>query len=63
MKKIIVLIGAVSLFFVSVILFQISRSRTFQVFGEIYPRIETDQKAVALTFDDGPTLRHTDEIL
>lgn len=63
MKKIIVLVSAVSLFFVCVILFQISRSRTFQVFGEIYSRIETDQKAVALTFDDGPTLRHTDEIL
>lgn len=45
------------------VLFQISRSRTFQLFGELYPRIETSQKVVALTFDDGPTKAHTDEIL
>jgi chitin deacetylase len=45
------------------LLFQISKSRTFQFFGEIYPRIETQQKVVALTFDDGPTRIHTDEIL
>ena len=44
-------------------LFQISDSRTFQFFGEIYPRIETSQKVVALTFDDGPTHSHTEEIL
>ncbi|MFN2390735.1 MAG: polysaccharide deacetylase family protein [Pyrinomonadaceae bacterium] len=44
-------------------LFQISKSRTFQFFGEIYPRVETQQKVVALTFDDGPTRKHTDEIL
>jgi chitin deacetylase len=44
-------------------LFQIGKSRTFQFFGEIYPRIETNQKVVALTFDDGPTKAQTDEIL
>jgi len=33
-------------------LFTISRSRTFQFFGELYPRINTSQKVVALTFDD-----------
>lgn len=37
-------------------------SETFQVAGEIIPRIETDKKIVALTFDDGPT-EYTDEIL
>lgn len=36
-------------------LFQISKSRTFQFFGEIVPRVETSEKVVALTFDDGPT--------
>ncbi len=46
-----------------ILLFQISKSRTFQFFGEIYSRIETQQKVVALTFDDGPTKAHTDEIL
>jgi chitin deacetylase len=46
-----------------VVLFQISKSRTFQFFGELYPRVETSNKVIALTFDDGPTKAHTDEIL
>ena len=45
------------------LLFQISKSRTFQFFGEIYSRVEASEKVVALTFDDGPTNAHTDEIL
>jgi len=32
----------------------ISKSRTFQVFGEIVAKAETNEKVVALTFDDGP---------
>lgn len=44
-------------------LFQISKSRTFQFFGELIPRVNTSQKVVALTFDDGPTPKATDEIL
>jgi len=43
--------------------FQISKSRTFQFFGDIVPRVNTRQKAVALTFDDGPTPGITDEVL
>src|SRR5262245_56755180 len=43
--------------------FQISKSRTFQFFGEIVPRINTRQKVVALTFDDGPTPGVTEELL
>jgi peptidoglycan/xylan/chitin deacetylase (PgdA/CDA1 family) len=38
-------------------------ARTFQLFGGIVPRVETAQPLVALTFDDGPTARFTDEIL
>jgi len=30
-------------------------SRTFQFYGNIVPRVETNTKIVALTFDDGPT--------
>jgi peptidoglycan/xylan/chitin deacetylase (PgdA/CDA1 family) len=45
-----------------VIAFQASRSRTWQAFGEIVPRVETDEPIVALTFDDGPT-DATDEVL
>jgi chitin deacetylase len=44
-------------------LWELSKSRTFQAFGEIVPRVETSRKLVALTFDDGPTPAHTDEIL
>lgn len=43
--------------------FQISKSRTFQFFGEIVPRINTPQKIIALTFDDGPTPGATEEVL
>ena len=32
----------------------ISKSRTFQVFGDITAKAETNEKVVALTFDDGP---------
>lgn len=46
-----------------VALFQISKSRTFQFFGEIYSRVEIDRRIVALTFDDGPRCGQTDEIL
>ncbi len=42
---------------------QVSKSRTFQLMGEIVPRVETQQKVVALTFDDGPTVEGTTEIL
>jgi peptidoglycan/xylan/chitin deacetylase (PgdA/CDA1 family) len=41
----------------------LARSRTFQLFGRLVPRVETSEKAVALTFDDGPTAEHVGEIL
>ena len=44
-------------------LWEIGKSRTFQFFGTIVPRVETSEKIVALTFDDGPTPEFTDEIL
>lgn len=36
-------------------LYYLCNSRTFQFYGELYPRINTQQKVVALTFDDGPS--------
>ena len=63
MKKRIALIAVVLILVISVGLRQVSRSRTFQFFGEIIPRVETSQKIVALTFDDGPTPQATDQIL
>lgn len=63
-RKLLIGAGFVILIFgIAAVLFQISKSRTFQFFGEIYPRVETSEKVVALTFDDGPTHVHTDEIL
>ena len=44
-------------------LWQLSSARSFQLFGELIQRVETDDKVVALTFDDGPTKRYTAEIL
>ncbi len=38
-------------------LFFLSKSRSFQVFGKLVTRVETDQKRIALTIDDGPTER------
>src|SRR5215217_1924543 len=65
MKKFIpaLLIAVIAFLLIACGLFQISKSRTFQFFGKIYPRVETSQKVVALTFDDGPGAERTDEIL
>jgi peptidoglycan-N-acetylglucosamine deacetylase len=41
----------------------LSKSETYQVFGEIIPRVQTEEKIVALTFDDGPTQPALDELL
>jgi peptidoglycan/xylan/chitin deacetylase (PgdA/CDA1 family) len=42
---------------------KISSSRDFQVFGEIINRVDTPEKVVALTFDDGPSTGFTQQIL
>lgn len=42
---------------------QISRSRTFQLFGEIIARVESVEPIIALTFDDGPGPKHLDSVL
>ncbi|RYG73955.1 polysaccharide deacetylase [bacterium] len=38
-------------------------SRTFQLSGEIVSRVDTAEKVVALTFDDGPTAAYTSQVL
>ncbi len=43
--------------------YKVSRARTFQLLGDIVPRVETEQKVVALTFDDGPAIEGTAQIL
>ena len=42
---------------------QLKTSRTFQLYGEIVPRVETDEKVIALTFDDGPEPERVEEVL
>lgn len=44
------------------LLFQFSKSRTNQLFGGLVARVETDEKVVALTFDDSPT-DYTDDVI
>jgi len=44
------------------IFFLLSNSRTFQFFGGLINRVNTDKKVVALTFDDAPSSQ-TEEVL
>ncbi|MFI7635660.1 polysaccharide deacetylase family protein [Nonomuraea sp. NPDC049400] len=43
-------------------LYQLMNARTFQLAGELTDRVATDEKVVALTFDDGPD-ENTPEII
>lgn len=58
------LIIALTAFILIVIygLFILSKSRTFQFFGELIYRVEAKEKVIALTFDDAPT-EYTTEVL
>ncbi len=38
-------------------------SRSFQLAGDHVRRVDTTERVVALTFDDGPTAEHTGEVL
>ncbi|WP_078427351.1 polysaccharide deacetylase family protein [Alkalihalobacterium alkalinitrilicum] len=64
MKKIIksISIAIVLLIAVSYSLNELSQSRMFQFFGGLVNSVETNEKVVALTFDDGPGV-NTHEIL
>jgi chitin deacetylase len=64
MKKFYIPLAVTTLVIAGLIaLWQVSRSRTFQFFGELVARVNTSQKVVALTFDDGPTPEATGELL
>ena len=56
-KKTLTLIGitlvVVVLLFTGI--YKLMNARTFQLIGGLTSQVETDQKVVALTFDDGPT--------
>ncbi|MCM3727958.1 polysaccharide deacetylase family protein [Neobacillus cucumis] len=64
MKKKLIWIGT-GVLFVFLLLFctyKLMNSRTFQLFGGLTDQVKTNQKVVALTFDDGPT-NNIDKIL
>ena len=41
----------------------LARSRSYQLFGRIVPRVETQERVVALSFDDGPNSQYIGELL
>ena len=43
--------------------YKLMNSRQFMLFGEMTNRVETDEKVVALTFDDGPSCADLDAVL
>ncbi|MFP4457725.1 MAG: polysaccharide deacetylase family protein, partial [Clostridia bacterium] len=49
------IIALIIFFIIGHFSYEIMNSRTFQFFGNIYDRVETEEKVIALTFDDGPT--------
>jgi len=61
MKKIL----SISVIFLVVLvaIWSISRNTSYQIFGELISSVTTEKKVVALTFDDGPTVGKTEEIL
>ncbi|MCL1702639.1 polysaccharide deacetylase family protein [Lysinibacillus sp. Bpr_S20] len=64
MKKKLVLIGIGILLIFLLLLgtYKLMNSRTYQLFGGLTNQVETNQKVVALTFDDGPA-DNTNQIL
>ena len=44
-------------------MWKVSNARRFQFSGESVPSVATSDALVALTFDDGPSLQYTDEVL
>jgi len=61
MNKIVKLSAVVLIIFIA--LWQVSKSKRFQFVGNLIDRVETTEKVVALTFDNGPTKHKTKEIL
>lgn len=54
-KLIFIGLGILLLFLLLLGTYKLMNSRTYQLFGGLTEKVETNQKVVALTFDDGPT--------
>lgn len=59
----IIIVVVASLALVGAGVYKLTRSRDFQLAGDLVSRIDTTDKVVALTFDDGPLPVHTESIL
>jgi len=57
------LVAGLAVLLVLAALRALARARTVQLFGELVPRVETAERRVALTFDDGPVAARTDSLL
>jgi len=64
MKKKLVVIGIIVVFVFFLLLgtYKLMNSRTLQLFGRLTYQVNTKQKVVAITFDDGPT-KNVEDIL
>jgi peptidoglycan-N-acetylglucosamine deacetylase len=64
MKKKLLLIGIgfIVIALISAGLFKVTKLRNFQFFGGLTYQVETENKVIALTFDDGPT-KNVDQLL
>ena len=63
LKPRIALLVLLPLGFLLIGLYLLIKSPTTQLFGGLTARVETSEKRVALTFDDGPTPRDTETVL
>lgn len=57
------LLGLLVVFVIAVAGWQLSKSRSFQLYGGLVTRANVEQRLVALTLDDGPTPEGTEAIL
>ena len=64
MKKKLIFFGIVFLLMALLFagMFKVTKLRTFQLFGGLTYQVETENKVIALTFDDGPT-KNVNQIL
>ena len=61
-KLIFIGLGILVVFLLLLGTYKLMNSRTYQVFGGLTDNVETNEKVVALTFDDGPS-KNVNEIL
>ena len=63
LKIVIIALSSIAICLLFLVLFyNISKSRTFQLFGGLVGKVNTQEKVIALTFDDGPGI-YTEEII